>query len=202
MSGLLCWPCLALAACACQTAQKPVSLLPPGKAPALKPTYASGASSDNHFNNLLRLRSGGCSAAKASAHRIRSLRPTLAPTPASDAVADLIARVEKEYQAGLANHQAGKTEEAKQNFDNALNALLSSNLDIRSDDRLQKEFDRIVAGVNQLYPGRHRRDRRRGRSRNPSPRRSTRPTALLPPPTPASKPRRRPKSRTPIPTCR
>jgi membrane-bound lytic murein transglycosylase D len=53
----------------------------------------------------------------------------------------------------LANHQAGKTEEAKQNFDNALNALLSSNLDIRSDERLQEEFDRVVAGVNQLYPG-------------------------------------------------
>jgi len=50
------------------------------------------------------------------------------------------------------NHQAGKTDDAKQNFDNALNALLSSNLDIRSDDRLQAEFDRIVTGVNQLYP--------------------------------------------------
>ncbi len=70
-----------------------------------------------------------------------------------DAVSDLIARAEKEYQAGLANHQAGKVDEAKQNFDNALNALLGSNLDIRSDDRLQAEFDRIVAGVNQLYPG-------------------------------------------------
>jgi membrane-bound lytic murein transglycosylase D len=65
----------------------------------------------------------------------------------------LIARVEKEYQAGLANHQAGKTDEAKQNFDNALNALLSSDFDVRSDDRLQQEFDRIVQGVNQLYPG-------------------------------------------------
>jgi len=53
----------------------------------------------------------------------------------------------------MANQQAGKTEEAKQNFDNALNALLSSNLDVRSDERLQEEFDRIVAGVNQLYPG-------------------------------------------------
>jgi membrane-bound lytic murein transglycosylase D len=65
----------------------------------------------------------------------------------------LIDRVEKEYQAGLSNHQAGKTEEAKENFDNALNDLLGSNLDIRSDGRLQAEFDRIVAGVNELYPG-------------------------------------------------
>jgi hypothetical protein len=59
----------------------------------------------------------------------------------------------KEYQAGVANYHAGKHDEAKQNFDDALNALLSSNLDVRSDDRLQKEFDRIVKGVNELYPG-------------------------------------------------
>jgi len=79
--------------------------------------------------------------------------PTPAPPPVSDPVADLIARAEREYQAGLANHQAGKNDEAKQNFDNALNALLSSNLDVRSDERLEKEFERIVAGVNELYPG-------------------------------------------------
>jgi len=53
----------------------------------------------------------------------------------------------------MANYHAGKTDDAKHNFDNALNALLSSNFDIRSDDRLQKEFDRIVQGVNDIYPG-------------------------------------------------
>ena len=57
---------------------------------------------------------------------------------ATDAIGDLIARVEKEYQAGLPIYQAGKTEDAKQNFDNALNALLGSNLDVRSDERLEK----------------------------------------------------------------
>jgi membrane-bound lytic murein transglycosylase D len=61
-----------------------------------------------------------------------------------------VARVEKEYQAGVVNYEAGKTDAAKQNFDNAFNAMLGSNLDVRSDDRLQKEFDRVVAGVNQL----------------------------------------------------
>jgi membrane-bound lytic murein transglycosylase D len=61
-----------------------------------------------------------------------------------------VARVEKEYQAGVVNYEAGKTDAAKQNFDNAFNAMLGSNLDVRSDDRLQKEFDRVVAGVNEL----------------------------------------------------
>ncbi len=53
----------------------------------------------------------------------------------------------------MANYHAGNSASAKQNFDDALNALLSSNLDIRSDERLQQEFDHIVKGVNELYPG-------------------------------------------------
>jgi len=65
-------------------------------------------------------------------------------------VADLVVRVEQEYQEGLINYRAGKTEAAKQNFDNAFNTLLESNLDVRSDDRLQTEFDRILEGVNRL----------------------------------------------------
>ena len=142
---------LATAACACHTAQKPVSLLPPAKAPSLKPTAppvqvptTAAASSPARVEDDSSQKSDRTESAPASG---------AASTPNSDPVADLIARAEKQYQAGLANHQAGKTEEAKQNFDNALNALLSSNLDIRSDERLQEEFDRVVAGVNQLYPG-------------------------------------------------
>ena len=137
---------LMLLASACQTAQKPVSLLPPGSAPALKPTAPSAAAP-------------GPQADVAQPQEAPAQKPdsteVAAPAQASvpDPVGDLIARAEKEYQAGLANHQAGKIEDAKQNFDNALNALLSSNLDVRSDERLEKEFDRIVAGVNELYPG-------------------------------------------------
>jgi membrane-bound lytic murein transglycosylase D len=71
----------------------------------------------------------------------------------SDPVADLIARVEQEYQAGLASDHAGKSDEAKQSFDKAMNDLLGSTFDIRSDARLQKEFDRVVQGVDALYPG-------------------------------------------------
>ncbi len=72
---------------------------------------------------------------------------------ASDNVADLIARVEKDYQAGLDAFHSGETDAAKQHFDNAFNALLGSNVDIRSDERLEKEFDRIVEGVDHLDLG-------------------------------------------------
>jgi membrane-bound lytic murein transglycosylase D len=75
----------------------------------------------------------------------------VAPAAASiDPIADLVGRVEKEYQEGLINYQAGKTDAAKQHFDNAINALLGSSLDVRSDDRLQAEFDRVVEGMNRL----------------------------------------------------
>ncbi len=50
-------------------------------------------------------------------------------------------------------YKAGQTDAAKRDFDNAFNTLLESNLDVRSDARLEKEFDRIVEGVNHLDLG-------------------------------------------------
>jgi membrane-bound lytic murein transglycosylase D len=143
---------LILGAGACQSAHKPVSLLPPGTAPSLHPAtpVAAPASAPT-------AQAAEPHATPQSDEAPQKPEPTSQESPtsatASDPVDDLIARAEKEYQAGLANHQAGKIDEAKLNFDNALNALLSSNLDIRSDERLQKEFDHVVAGVNELYPG-------------------------------------------------
>src|SRR5437588_5475664 len=62
--------------------------------------------------------------------------------PAPDPVAQLIAAVEKEYQAGQANYSAGHLEAAKQNFDHAFNLLTGSKLDVQNDPRLQQEFDK------------------------------------------------------------
>ena len=76
-----------------------------------------------------------------------------APVPSAlqvDPIGDLIARVEKEYQSGQDNYRAGHLEAAKQNFDSAFNQLLGSGFDLRSDDRLQRELDRILDGINGL----------------------------------------------------
>ncbi len=69
-----------------------------------------------------------------------------------DPVGDLIARVEKQYQAGQDDYRAGHLEAAKQNFDSAFNQLLGSGFDLRSssDDRLERELDRILDGINGL----------------------------------------------------
>src|SRR5271155_1146253 len=77
-------------------------------------------------------------------------KPQVPQALQADPVADLIARVEKEYQAGQDNYQAGHLEAAKLNFDSAFNQLLGSGFDLQSDDRLEQELDRILDGVNGL----------------------------------------------------
>jgi membrane-bound lytic murein transglycosylase D len=145
---------LTLAACSCQTAQKPVSLLPPGNAPALQAAPPAAAATPAKDPVPSQPKTSPNQAQPTEKPDPPANSSLAAQTPAaSDAVADLIARVEKEYQAGLDNYHAGKTDAAMQNFDNAFNALLGSNFDIRSDDRLQKEFDRLVSGVDQLEIG-------------------------------------------------
>ena len=75
------------------------------------------------------------------------------PTPASsDPVADLIAKVEKEYAAGQENYKAGHLEAARQNFDQAFDLLLGTNLEINSDPRLENEFDRIEGALKEVLP--------------------------------------------------
>src|SRR5215470_10924492 len=140
---------LILALSACQSSHKPATLVPPAKAPALKPTPAPAAQASSAPAQTPAEKKQEEAAAEKSA-----TNDAPAETQSkSDPVGDLVAKAESDYQAGISNFHAGKADDAKHNFDNALNALLSSNFDIRSDERLQKEFDRIVQGVNEIYPG-------------------------------------------------
>jgi membrane-bound lytic murein transglycosylase D len=70
--------------------------------------------------------------------------------PKTDPAEELISRAEAQYQAGQANYAAGHLEAAKDNFDRAFDLMVESPLDIRSDDRLQNEFDKLVDGINSL----------------------------------------------------
>ncbi|MFZ0319316.1 MAG: transglycosylase SLT domain-containing protein [Candidatus Sulfotelmatobacter sp.] len=138
---------LAFIGSSCQTAQKPVAFAPQGTAPALTAKSAAPAPQQAQPTTPPPTNQNEVKAPSQVESNPEIASPA---TPTSDPVGDLVASVEKEYQAGLANYQAGKTDAAKQNFDNAFNALLESTLDIRSDDRLEKEFERITEGVNQL----------------------------------------------------
>jgi membrane-bound lytic murein transglycosylase D len=81
-------------------------------------------------------------------------KPKIQETPKPALKADpaemLIDEVEKLYAAGQTNYQAGHLEAAKDDFDKAFNTLLSSNLDVRNDERLQREFDKLIEAVHEL----------------------------------------------------
>ncbi|HLI63718.1 MAG TPA: LysM peptidoglycan-binding domain-containing protein [Terriglobales bacterium] len=67
-----------------------------------------------------------------------------------DPAAAVIAQAEREYAAGQSDYKAGHMEAAKASFDQAFNTLLSSNLDIRNNERLEQELDKIVEGTHEL----------------------------------------------------
>jgi membrane-bound lytic murein transglycosylase D len=70
------------------------------------------------------------------------------PQSTRDAVADLIAQVEREYQRGEERFKAGDLEASKQSLDKAADLLLQSPADIRSDERVQHELERVLESVN------------------------------------------------------
>jgi len=65
-------------------------------------------------------------------------------------VRNLIQQVEGAYAKGEANYRKGKLPEAKLEFDRAVDLMLTSGLDIRTEPQLQEEFERVIDGVNAL----------------------------------------------------
>src|SRR5215472_6310267 len=70
--------------------------------------------------------------------------------PKPDPVAGLIADAEKAYQSGLADYKAGHLDAAKQDFNHAVDILMQGPVGVKSDDRLQQEFDKITEEIHNL----------------------------------------------------
>src|SRR5215467_10272989 len=141
--------CCSLAVCACSN-HHPVAQKAPVPPPAIKPNSAPAPAAPVQAEQKAAAESRNDEPVQA----VGAAQPAPAPAPpAADPVGELVAQAELHYQAGLFNYHAGNTDQAKEDFDQALNSLLDSKVDVRSDDRLEKEFDRIVQGVNQVYPG-------------------------------------------------
>ena len=124
---------------ACQTAHRPANLMP---APQAAPPALTSATASPAPAQPVALEE------KKEATKEVEAEPKSEPKP--DPVADLIAKVEKQYEAGRANYQAGRLEEAKKNFDDAFNLLSTGPVEIRSDERLRREFEKLLEGVNSL----------------------------------------------------
>ena len=137
-SGLLALSVALLATTACQTAQRPVSLLPASQAIAPSKTQPSAPAPSSKPQPPQK-------PVETAQVQIKPLdqKPPAKPTSADD----LINQVEKEYQLGQENYQAGRLEAAKQNFERALD-LLGNTEYVLSDERLQPEFDKVLAALN------------------------------------------------------
>src|SRR5947209_13388133 len=68
----------------------------------------------------------------------------------SDPIANVIAEAEKAFLAGQEDYQAGHLDAARQDFDRAVDILMQSPVDIKSDDRLEQEFDKITEEIHKL----------------------------------------------------
>jgi len=94
--------------------------------------------------------------APAPAQNLRTAPATKIEEPSKplsskrDAVAAIVEQVEQDLQAGQANYAAGHLEAARADFDKAVDLLLEGPLDIRSDERLQEEFDKVIDSVHTL----------------------------------------------------
>ncbi|HEY2237070.1 MAG TPA: transglycosylase SLT domain-containing protein, partial [Candidatus Angelobacter sp.] len=67
-----------------------------------------------------------------------------------DPVPEMIAQAEKAYAAGQDDYKAGHLDAAKEDFNHAVDILMQGPVDIKSDDRLQQEFDKITEEINKL----------------------------------------------------
>jgi membrane-bound lytic murein transglycosylase D len=62
----------------------------------------------------------------------------------------LIAKTEASYQSGVANYNANRLDAARQNFDTAVDTMLSSGMDLKGDPQLSDEFDQLLSAINSL----------------------------------------------------
>jgi len=126
---------LLLAGTACHSDQRQGKLpAPQAKAPALTAAVPAAPAPASH---------------EVSDPKPAAPEPTqTAPQPKADPVPDLIANAEKEYQAGEGKFKAGDLEAAKRSFDHAVDLLLQSPAEIRSDERVQHELERVLEDVN------------------------------------------------------
>src|SRR3954463_6359796 len=131
----------------CHTAQKPnaahaaPSQAPPPPAKQVKPSKPVVAQKTQPAPK-------GETSTQARNQASAPARPKSEAKP--DAVAELIATVEREYQAGMDQYNGGDKDAAKVHFDRAFNMLLESSTGIRTDPRFQPEFDKVLNHVNDL----------------------------------------------------
>ena len=128
----------------CQSAKKPPNALPAFQA-ATPPIQAAPQSKQNQVSSPKKTAPAPTPGAQPSIQAQTESKP-----PKADPVQEVISKADKQYLAGEDEYKAGHKEAAKQYFDKAFDLLLGSPADVRADARFQREYDRVLAGSNQL----------------------------------------------------
>jgi len=76
--------------------------------------------------------------------------PPAAQNETADPVTATLTEAEKAYQSGMQNYTAGNLDAARKDFDHAVDTLMQGPVDVKADDRLQKEFDKITGQIHNL----------------------------------------------------
>ena len=62
----------------------------------------------------------------------------------------LINKAEAAYRSGVDNYRAGHLDAARLDFDSAVDLMLTSGMDLKTDPQLSDEFDHLLNAVNSL----------------------------------------------------
>ena len=102
---------------------------------------SAGHRSRNHSGNANspRQTSPGSDAAAQAAEAAKAAK-----------IQQLINKVEASYRGGVDNYRAGHLDAARLDFDSAVDLMLTSGMDIKTDPQLSDEFDRLLNAVNSL----------------------------------------------------
>jgi membrane-bound lytic murein transglycosylase D len=65
-------------------------------------------------------------------------------------VQQLIGRAESSYKSGVDNYNANRLDAARMDFDSAVDVMLASGMDLKTDSQLSEEFDHLLSAINSL----------------------------------------------------
>lgn len=74
----------------------------------------------------------------------------LAATQHAQKVQDIINRAEASYKSGVTNYNANRLDAARQDFDYAVDTMLSSGMNLKTEPELSDEFERLLGAINSL----------------------------------------------------
>lgn len=138
VAGVLCAPMVFLTGCPEQTAATTVKTPVVATAPALVRTALPNTVGAGAVNATASRQNAG-NAPKAAQDSEQARR-----------VQALMQQVDRSYQSGVLHYRANKLDAARMDFDFAVDLMLTSGIDIKSDAALNEEFERTVNAVNAL----------------------------------------------------